>query len=117
MQSYTKSIEWAADYDRLSIDKYEFALRHSFIDSLCEQFLDGKAVKNKEGVRSWEPTQVPNRLTNVAIFAAYLIPGNQTFKFKSLRDRLSTTGNNQLGMERNKYRLIQINLKKKAEEW
>ena len=113
-----KAIEWAINYDRLSINKYEFGLRHAFIDSICEQILDGKATKNKiNGIRHWETNSVPQRLTNVAIFAAYLIPGNQKFKFRSLANALSKHGNNCMGMERNKYRLIQIHLKQKAEEW
>ena len=96
---------------------YEWALRHSLIDSICEQILRGKSVRNEKGIRYWKDARVPYRLTNVAIFGAYLIPGNQNFKFTNLHRCFAKAGSNQDGFERNKYRQIQINFRKMSQEW
>ena len=115
-----KALEWAVNFDRKVINKFEIAVRNSYIDSITEQSLGGKAVKNNNGNRHWDTEhQVPLRLTIVHLFATFLTPTNKEFHFTSLVNLLGRKlrDNNVKSTQKNRYRLIIQEMKTQSELW
>ena len=125
MQLYMRALEWAVSFRKETINKYEYALRNSFTDALCEQLLSGKFVKAENGVpkadakkREWCETDVPLRITDIHIFASFLIPDNNDLKFQSTLDILYNAGQlNNSRHEKNKLKVISKQLKKHTKNW
>ena len=113
MQLYMRALEWAVNYRKETINKYEYALRCSFTDAICEQIFGGKFVKAENGEtnpdakkREWCDTDVPLRLTDIHLFASFLIPDNNDFKFQSTLDALYNAGQLNNRHEKNKLKII-----------
>ena len=120
LNSYMKALEWAIDFNRKTISKIEYAFRNSYIDSVCEQALGGKAIINDLGIRDWDTKhQVPLRLTSVHTMATFLTPLNREFHFSDLINALARkVGDPTIKRpQKNRYRLIMQEMKKQAEDW
>ena len=115
-----KALEWAIDYNRKTIHKIEIAIRNSYIDSLTEQALGGKAVRNAKGERHWDTRhQVPLRLTPIHLFATFITPINKNFHFNNLVSSLSRHCRDPKikRPQKNRYLMIQRELKSQSQKW
>ena len=118
MQMYMRALEWSVSYRKESVNKYEDALRNAYTDAICEQVLSGKYVVDKKTNRkTWLSTQVPLRLSDVHLFAAFLIPENNNLKFNSTMDVLYNAGQSNGKSFKNKMKAISKQLKLHSEQW
>lgn len=124
MQLYMRALEWAVTFRKDTINKYEYALRSAYTDAICEQILNGKFVKAVNGEpnagakkREWCTTDVPLRLTDIHIFASFLIPDNKDMRFQSTLDVLYNAGQLNSRHEKNKLKVITKQLKINSRNW
>ena len=119
MQLYMRALEWAVSYRKESVTEYEDALRNAYTDAICEQILSGKYVTSKKNApkREWEKTDVPLRLTDVHLFAAFLIADNNDLKFKPTLDVLFNASRGKSRHEKNKLKMISSQLKQHSKNW
>ena len=120
MNSYMTSLEWAIDFDRKTTNRTEIALRNSFIDSVTEQALGGKSIKDATGKRIWDTKHsVPYRLTAVHLFATFLTPTNRQFNFPKLINALARKckDTTMKSHQKNRYLMIMRQMKSQSESW
>jgi len=111
------ALQWATSYDKSLKCKYEKAVRYAYQDAITEQIFQHKTRLNDEGVRIWEPSNVPSRLSKIHYFATFLIPSKREFIFDDVINHLSVYGKKQCRKERNRYRIIQNAIHENAKKW
>ena len=124
MQLYMRALEWAVNFRKDTINKYEYALRNSFTDAICEQIFSGKYVKAENNVpksdakkREWCDSEVPLRLTDIHLLASFLIPDNNDLTFESTKDVLFNAGQVNNRHEKNKLKAISKQLRSHSQIW
>lgn len=113
-----QGLEWAVDFGK--INKIEMAIRNSYIDSITEQVLGGKSIKNVNGIREWDTEhRVPLRVTSIHLFATFLTPPNKEFHFSKLINLLSRKCKDATVKlpQKHRYKMIMQEMKAQSELW